>query len=425
VAAEVLIKNGGEADPPELAGLANLTAGLLAKGTEKRNATQIAEAIEALGGELNTSARWDASAAGINVTSSKIAPAMEILADVIRRPTFKADEVERLRQLTLDDLTVEMGEPGSIAGFVANRVVFGDGPYGHPIAGTQESLTRIDRDDLIKFHSKFYRPDNTILVLGGDVNPVLAFALAQRYFGDWIKPKAALPPAPESKPVALTQPRVVVIDKPDAGQAAVVLVRSGIDRKDADYFRGIVTNSVLSGYSGRLNQEIRIKRGLSYGARSVLDSRRSVGPFTASAQTKNPSAAQVAGLLMGEISRLSAAPVPELELTPRKAVVIGNFARAMETANGMVGEVDDLALYGLSFDEINRFIANAQGVSADDIQRFAGSKLDSRTSSIVIVGNAGDFLPELKKEYRQVEVIPVAELDLNTALLRKKQQAKP
>lgn len=422
VAAELLIRNGAEADPPELAGLANLTAGLIAKGTQRRSATQIAEAIEALGGDLDTSAQWDASSASISVVSSKMPQAMEILADVVRNPTFKADEIDRLRELTLDDLTVEMGDPGSIAGYVANRVVFGDGPYGHPISGTQESLPRIDRNALTKFHTQFYRPDNAILVIGGNIKPTLGFALAQRFFGNWIKPRSPLPAPPQATPVSVTQPRVLVIDKPDAGQAAVVLVRPGIERKDAEYFSGIVTNSVLTGYSGRLNQEIRIKRGLSYGARSTLDARRSVGPFVASTQTKNPSAAQVAELLMGEVARLAGAEVPPVELTPRKAVVIGNFARGMETAEGLVSEVGELALYGLSFDEINRFIANAEKVNAADIQRFAGAKLSAKTSSIIIVGNAKDFLPELTKQYSQVEVIPVTELDLNTASLRKKQK---
>ena len=134
VAAQLLIKNGAEADPPELAGLSNMTADLLTKGTEKRRATEIAEAIEALGGSLESSARWDASRVGVNVMSSKIGPALEILADVVRRPTFKEDEVERLRQQTLDDLTVELGEPGSIARYVASRVVFGDTPYGKPLS---------------------------------------------------------------------------------------------------------------------------------------------------------------------------------------------------------------------------------------------------------------------------------------------------
>jgi zinc protease len=214
---------------------------------------------------------------------------------------------------------------------------------------------------------------------------------------------------------------VLVVDKPDAGQAAVLVTRAGITRNDPDYFGGIVTNSVLSGYSGRLNQEIRIKRGLSYGARSQLDTRRYVGPFTASAQTKNQSAAQVAELLLGEVDRLAKSPVPDMELSPRKAVVVGNFARNLETAAGLVAQVATLAVYGLDFNEINRYIANVQSIKAADVQRFAGSHLAAKATSIVVVGNAKEFLPELRKRYAQVEVIPMAELDLNTALLRKKQ----
>jgi zinc protease len=217
--------------------------------------------------------------------------------------------------------------------------------------------------------------------------------------------------------------RIVVIDKPDAGQAAVYLARTGINRKDPDYFRGIVSNSVLSGYSGRLNQEIRIKRGLSYGAGSSLDARRDVGPFVASAQTKNESGAVVADLLLSEIARLSSAPPSDPELTPRKAVLIGGFSRNLETAGGLVGQVGSLALHGMSLDEINRYINNVQAITTADVQKFAGTRLDAKTSNIIIVGNAKAFLPELQKKYPNVEVIPVSELDLNSALLRKKQQA--
>jgi zinc protease len=422
VTAQLVIRNGGEVDPPELAGLSNMVGDLITKGTEKRSATQIAEAVEALGGSLYSSTRWDSTRVGVDVMSSKIGPAVDILADVVRRPTFKDDEIERLRQQTLDDLTVELGEPGSIARYVAARVIFGDAPYGQPLAGTPESIARISRDDFLKYHRRWYRPDNAILVLGGDIKARDAFALAERYFGDWKKPAEPLPPLPAPKPVASAEPRVVVVDKPDAGQAAVLVARSGINRSDPDYFRGVVANSVLSGYSGRLNQEIRIKRGLSYGAGSQLDTRRNVGPFIASAQTKNPSAAQVAELLLGEVSRLATAPVPDIELNPRKAVVVGNFARNLETTAGLVAQVATLAVYGISFDEINRYIGNVQSITAGDVQQFAGSHLDARATSIVIVGNAKEFLPELRKKYPQVEVIPIAELDLNTALLRKKQQ---
>ena len=421
VSAQLVVENGGEVDPPELAGLADLTANLLTKGTQTRDATQIAQQIESLGGFLDSGARWDSSYANVGVMSSKMPQAMEILADVVRRPTFKSEEVERLRQQYLDNVTLALGDPGSIARFVAARVVFGDSPYGHPVSGTAESLTKITAADISKMHSRYYRPDNAILVIGGDMSAKDGFALATKYFGDWQKPGTPVPAvtAP-SQSTASAAARVVVIDKPDAGQAAVYLARSGINRKDADYFRGIVSNSVLSGYSGRLNQEIRIKRGLSYGAGSVLDARREVGPFLASAQTKNGSGAVVADLLLGEISRLSSSPPADVELTPRKAVLIGGFSRNLETAGGLVGQVATLALYGLSLDEINRYSNNVQAITSEDVGKFAGSRLDAKTSNIIIVGNAKAFLPELQKKFSNVEVIPVAELDLNSASLRKK-----
>ena len=424
VSAQLIIKNGGEVDPSELAGLADMTANLLTKGTQTRDATQIAQQIESLGASLDSGARWDSSFANVSVMSSKTAQAMEILADVIRHPTFKSEEVERLRQQYLDNVTLALGDPGSLARMVAARVVFGDSPYGHPISGTSESLTRITAADIAKMHGRYYRPDNAILIIGGDINAKDGFALATKYFGDWQKPTTPLPSVSAAMESASSKGgRIVVIDKPDAGQAAVYLARTGINRKDPDFFRGIVSNSVLSGYSGRLNQEIRIKRGLSYGAASTLDARRDVGPFVASAQTKNESGAQVADLLLGEIGRLSSAPPADVELTPRKAVLIGSFSRNLETASGLVGQVGSLALYGLGLDEINRYINNVQAISADDIKNFASKTLDAKTSNIIIVGNAKAFLPELQKKYPNVEVISVSDLDLNTALLKKKQAA--
>jgi zinc protease len=129
----------------------------------------------------------------------------------------------------------------------------------------------------------------------------------------------------------------------------------------------------------------------------------------------------VAELLLGEVSKLSSAPPPDAELTPRKAVLIGNFSRNLETVDGVVSQVGFLALYGVSLDEINRYITSVQAIRSEDVQKFAGSRLDAKTSNIIIVGNAKLFLPELQKKYPDVEVIPMSALDLNTALLRKKQ----
>lgn len=419
-AAQLLIKTGGEADPPEQSGLANLTAALLTEGTATRTAPQIAEAIEALGGSIESGGLWDASTARLGVMSTKLDPAMAILADIVRNPTFKDEEIERQRQQLLDQLSVDMSNVGRLARFVATRVVFGASPYGHILTGTPQTIERIKREDIVKFHQSYYRPDNAILVIGGHIKPEDAFKMAKRVFGDWQKPSSALPAVAlkETSATAAT-PRVIVVDKPDAGQAAVVLVRTGLKRTDPDYFRGIVTNSVLSGYSGRLNQEIRIKRGLSYGARSSLDVRRDVGPFIAETQTKNPTGAQVASLLVSELNRLSSEAITDTELTPRKAVLIGNFGRSLETVSGLVTQIGALALYGLSLDEINSYIKNVQAITAGDIQKFAGARLGSKEASIIVVGNAKEFIDELRKQFPTVEVISEADLDLNAASLKK------
>jgi zinc protease len=423
VAAQLMIENGGEVDPANLSGIANMTADLLTKGTKTRTAPQIAQEIEALGGQINSGAGWDASRATVNVIASKTPQAMAILADVVRNPVFKDEEIDRLRQQYLDSLSVGMNSPGTLASWVAARVVFGDAAYGHPISGTPESLARIKRDDVVALHQNFYRPDNAVLVIGGDIKAADAFQLAERTFGDWAKPATPMPASQMKAASAASQAagaqRIVVVDMPGAGQAAVLFARRGIARTDPEYYTGIVANSVLTGYSGRLNEEIRIKRGLSYGAGSSLQVRREVGPFIASAQTKNQTGADVASLLVTELTRLSNEPVAESELTPRKAGLIGGFGRSLETTEGLVGQVASLALYGLKLDEINRYITSVQGVTASQVQQFAGARLGVKDSNIVIVGDAKDFIEPLRKQFPNVEIIKRDDLDLNSATLRK------
>src|SRR5437870_8803317 len=420
VSAQVLIKSGGEVDPPDLAGTADMTASLLTRGTTTRSATQIAEAIEALGGSIGSGAGWDSSTITTGVMSSRTDPAFAILSDVVRNAAFKDEESERLRRQSLNNLRVALGTPGSIARFVAARVVFRDAPYGHPLSGTPESVPRIKRDDIVKLHDMYYRPDNAILVIGGYITSKDGFALAQKYFGDWAKPAAPLPNVTIATPVSnAANRRVLVIDKPDAGQTAVLLARAGINRANPDYFRGIVSNAILSGYSGRLNWEIRVKRGLSYGAGSSFDMRRWSGAFTASVQTKNESGAEVASLTLSEVSGLASRDLPDTELTTRKASLLGGFARGMETIGGLVGQVSSLALYGVSLDEINQYVGRVQGIKADDVKAFASSQLNAGSASLIVVGDAKKFLPALQKDFPQVEVIPVAELDLNSANLRR------
>lgn len=419
VAARLFFKTGAAADPQGRDGLAQLTATVLTKGTKTRTAEQIARGVEALGATLAADAGWDSSSIDLSVMSSNLPKAMEYVADVARNATFAASEFERERAQTIDALQVELTEPAPVARLVASRLIFGDSPYGHNLGGMPSTLQKITRADLVKFHAAHYRPADGVLVLAGDVKADAAFALAEAQFGAW--KSGAAPAAMKTAAVAgrSSSPRVVVVDMPESGQAAVVVGRGGIRRGDPAYTQALVTNSILGGgYSSRLNQEIRIKRGLSYGAGSAFEPRVDVGPFTARTQTKHESAAEVATIITGEMGRLADADVLDAELTPRKAVLIGEFAQSLETTSGIVNRLSALALYGLPLSEINRYISGVQGVTSEQVRKFAASNLGAKNAHVVVVGDAKQFVEPLRKQFGEVEVIPAADLDLGSATLR-------
>ena len=416
VAARLTIKTGGAADPRGKAGLAELTATVLTQGTKTKSAEQIARGVEALGATLVAGAAWDATDVDLSVMSSNLPKAMEYVADVVRNATFAKDEFEREQAQTIDALQVELRQPRAIAGAVTSRLIYGEGSYGATLSGTPATIGKIKREDLTAFHSRWYVPQNAVLVIAGDIKADAAFTLAQNVFGTWKRgtgeyARSVATPKPGA-------PRVIVVDMPDAGQSAVVVGRQGIRRTDPAYMHALVLNSILGGgYSSRLNQEIRIKRGLSYGAGSSFDPRVDVGPFTARTETKHESAAEVVGIMTGEMSRLSASDVPETELTPRKAALIGGFAQSLETTSGLVNRISALALYGLPLSEINRYISGVQAVTAEQVRKFASTNV-ANDLNVVVVGDAKKFLEPLRKQYGAVEVIRFEELDLNSPTLR-------
>jgi zinc protease len=418
VSAQLVVRSGAEADPQGRAGLAAMTASLLTSGAGGRSATQIAEATERLGAELNASAGWDSSRVTLSATSPNLEAAAQLMADVARRPAFATDELDRLRTRTLDGLQVSLRQPGSVASLVSGPAVFAGSGYGHPASGTPQSLPRITREDVARLHAAHYRPDNTVLVLAGDVTPEAGFALAERLFGDWARPAAPLP-APAAAAPANAPRRVVVIDMPNSGQAAVQVVKPGIRRSDPQYFPALVADSVLGGgYSSRLNQEIRIKRGLSYGAGSFLDARRDAGLVGVSTQTNVDNADEVTTLVLAELDRLGREPVAAPELAPRKAVLTGRFGRSVESVSGLAGALGTLAVHGLPVDEINRFLPGVEGVTPEQLRGYAQSALDGNDATVIVVGDAKAFIEPLRKAFPQVEVVPLDKLNLESATLQ-------
>jgi zinc protease len=213
--------------------------------------------------------------------------------------------------------------------------------------------------------------------------------------------------------------RTIVVDLPQTGQAAVAMGLRGIARSDADYFPLLVANNVLGGgYSARLNAEIRIRRGLSYGARSNMTSGMAPGPIIAVAQTRNDAAVQVYELMRAEIDRIGDSPAPESELTARKAVLIGGFGRSVETTAGLAGQISTLALYGLPPERLGTYVADVTAVTPEQARAAAARYFDPDRADLVVVGDAQHFYTGLRRVRRNAERIPVGELNLDSESLR-------
>jgi len=416
VSARLSFDAGSSDDPTGKAGVAAMTAALLTQGTKTRTAPEIATQIEQLGASVGASAGVDFSNVYANAPSNAFPATVSLMADLVKNPTFAGEELERQQAQTLDGLRVALSQPASIAGMTVGRVIYGDAPYGATI--TQQTVPAITAADVAAFHAARYRPSDATLVFSGDITPAAARALAQQAFGDW-RPAGAAPAAatnPAGQPLA---PRIVVVNQPGAGQAAVVAAVRGVSRTDADFFPLTVGNTLLGGgFSSRLNQEIRIKRGLSYGASSSLGARADAGLFTASTQTKNETADEVADLILAEIAKLGTETPTQADLAPRRATLIGGFGRSLETVDGLGALVANLALYDLPMSDLADYAGRVRAVTPEQVEAAFAEHLPVNRASLVIVGDGSKFLDDLRAKHPNLEVIETGALNLNTGSLK-------
>lgn len=415
----LVAQGGGALDPASRSGVGSLTAELLTKGTTTRSATEIARQIEALGGSIDSGASFDGSTIEVTVKADQAAPALAILADVARNPKFDPEEIERARAQAIDGVQVAAKNPSQLAALVAARTALGDTQYAHPLSGTPASLRAITAADVRRAYAATWQPRQTALVLVGDITPAAARALAETHFADW---NGGVQPQPNQAgldPAGPDKPRVIVVDLPGAGQAGVVVARPGIQRSDEAYYAVSVANTILGGgFSSRLNQEIRIKRGLAYGAGSSVQALRDPGLIAARTSTKNSSAPETVSIILAEMKRLGAEPVTAAELSTRQAVLVGNFGRATETTGGIAGTVGSYVTLGVPLSELGQYTRKVSAVDPAAVQAAAAKLLDPGAASIVVVGDAKAFLPDLRKAYPQVEVISADALKLDTAALK-------
>ncbi len=416
IAAQLLVRGGSAAEREDEAGLSALVAVLLTQGTTARSATELAAAGDALGARLDAGSGFDASLLSVSATTPAFPQAFALLDEVVRHPAFAPHEVDRVRAKSISDLALTYANPGILARLVAQRVAYEGSPYGHPVAGTADTLPALGRDRVAWFHERFYRPDDAVLVIGGDLEVDDAFALADGVLGSWRAPDRPPEAVPPDAAIPPPRTRVVIVDKPDAGRTALVVGRVSIARGSPDYYAAMVASAVLHGYSGRLNQEIRVKRGLSYGAGASLSARRMPGLFSASTLVDHARAVEATDVTLAAIRSLVDTPASDEDLVARRATVTGAFHRSIETIDGITGSLAEHTLYGVPLAELSEFTRRVQAVDAAAVREFAARGFVP-DDFIVLVGDASHFADGFRGRYDDVRVIPSAKLDLGSPAL--------
>jgi zinc protease len=302
---------------------------------------------------------------------------------------------------------------------IAQPLVYGDAPYATLGNGTPRSLASLTREDFVQQHRKWWHPGNSALVISGGIDSARADALAASLLGGW-RGEGPAPAPPAERAGRPQKVRTVVVDLPGAGQAAVLAAVRGISRSDPLYYSANAANAVLGGgSSGRLFQEVRTKRALSYGAYSGMPARLDAGLLTASGQTKNETAAEVAKVFLDELDRLGKQPLERQDVVNRTAFITGAFNRQAETSGGLGGILANLLQQGMPPSEVARFVANMESVTPEAASAAAARLVGADRATLVIVGDSAKFIDKLRAVRPDVEVIRFDELDLDSPTLRK------
>jgi predicted Zn-dependent peptidase len=391
----LVVRNGAEADPANRTGLATLTASLLDEGAGGRDALAIADQEAYLGVNLSTGSGWDASTVSLHAPTARLDSALALFADVALRPTFPSAELERLRAERLTDLVQLRDRGPAIADRVFPAAVFGaESPYGRPLTGTEATTRAITRADVQGFYDRYFRPNNAVLIVVGDVQADDVARRVGALFGAW--EQRPVPAVSAAAAAAATATHVILVDKPGAAQSSVRIGGVGVARSTRDFFPLLVMNTALGGsFTSRLNQNLRETHGYTYGAGSSFSMRRTPGPFTARAEIV---AAKTDSALIEFMHELRAirdtVPTDELEKTKRylQLQLPGDF----ETTGDIAGQLIPVALYDLPLDYYTHYSEGIAGVTQADVQRVARQYIDPSRLTIVVVGDRASVEPTLR-----------------------------
>lgn len=406
-AARLVLRGGSALDPERRAGLAHLVAIAARRGTRRRSGAEIDLAVESLGGELGAGVDEDATYFGLSAPVEELPRCLDLLADVATAPTFPAAEVQRLRRREIAALAHDLDEPSVLADRAMLQAAFGRHPYGHPPEGRVRDLRAARRGEVVAFHAAHFRPSSAILVVVGNMPADEVLALVRRRFGRWRGEDAAAPELPPPEP-----PRraVVVVDKPDVTQTQVRIASAGFSRRSPDYFPGIVASALLGGgFTSRLMEAVRVNRGLSYGVRSRFAPSAAGGIFFITTFTKIETTAEIVQVALDETARFcDGGPQPD-EVERIQSYLCGLFPLSLETHDQLAEKLADLALFGLSDDEVTLFRERVRAVTPEAARDLGRRYFPLEDRVVVAVGPARAIARELER-FGPVTVVPARKM---------------
>ena len=394
---QLVTQTGSSSDPAGKSGLVSFVTDMMDEGTGSRSALKISDDLEFIGARLGLSASHDASFASLLTLKEHLVSAVELLSDVILHPSFPPSDFERVKKDVLTSILQRKDQPTVVASNVFSAMVYGPAhPYGRTLSGTESSVAAFTNADIREWYESYYRPNNSTMIVVGDVELSMVESVLERTFGDWILKevqKTSVPPAAQP-----TSTQIYLIDKPKAAQSQVRIGHIGAHRTTPDYFSLLVMNTILGGqFTSRINLNLREEKGYTYGARSDFVLRKAPGTFVVSGGFHTDVTDRSIEELIKELRRIRSGDVTEEELTFAKTSLVQRLPAQFETPGAIAARLSEVVVYELSDDYYASYVEHLQGVTLDDVNRVAEEYVHPNSFTTVVVGDAAKVRGGLEK----------------------------
>ena len=397
VSFQMAIRAGRVHEPRSRLGVAEATANMLVKGTKKRDALTIAKTIDFVGGTIAADATFEATLLSCSVLARNTSTCLDLLPDMLTQPSFPEAELTKVREGMLAEVRQRLDDAGAQASAHVQNLLWGNDHVRGWIS-SEASVASLKREDLVAWHKAWFVPANAMLVVTGDVDARKIKGDLERTFGRWAK--GPVPPTPTFKEQGLSGSRIRIVDKPGQTQTHIRVAQFGIKHEDPRFFDSLVWNYTLGGgaFSSRLMKVVRVEGGKTYGASSSFDRNIDKGSFVASTFTRNAEAVSTTKLILGEIAKMAKDGPSDAEVTAAIANIAGGYGLRFQAASDVGAALIGAELHGFGKEYLTNFPLAVGKVDVASAKRAASEILDPRAYVIVMVGDAKDLEPQLKKE---------------------------